>query len=82
MKRKPGFITRVKANGHAKGRTHVWDGVDTLCRMWQSNDNNLKKDEWEYFGTAPRKICELCMSHPVFKTMQLPDFNEQKSLFD
>ena len=81
MKNKPGFIARVKRNGHATGRSHVWDGVDTLCHQWLT-DGGLKRDEWEYFGTPPRAICELCKSNPVFKTMQFDDFNYQKSLFD
>lgn len=81
MNNKVGFICRIKSNGHAKGCAHVWDGVDTLCRMW-SSDNGLVKDEWNYYAVPPKGICKVCMDNPTFKTMQFEDFARQKqSLF-
>lgn len=43
---------------------HVWDGTDTLCRMW-STGGMYRGGDWRITHTAEgRRICTMCAEAP------------------
>lgn len=41
-------------------RAHLWDGKNTLCRMWSTGGLRAKKKFGVYDSNMGRKICHMC----------------------
>lgn len=58
------FIYSKKIKLIKKNVVHIWDGVDTFCRMWNSN-GMLRKERFEITETFPedtnREVCKICL---------------------
>ena len=61
---KVGFVCRVGGDGECKGRTHIWTGEDSVCRMYSTG--GLRASKYEYFIEPPTKICLNCLRHPDY----------------
>ena len=69
-----GYICRVGRDGECVGRTHLWDGEDSVCRMFSTG--GLRQDKMEYFLNAPTEICLCCKRHPNYAGHESVDYNE------
>jgi|LakMenEpi03Aug12_release.lakeMendotaPanAssembly.Ray.scaffolds.fasta_scaffold946645_2 hypothetical protein len=58
---KAGFIVKCNVHGTPTGKTHLWSGSDTACRMW-STGGLLQHKRWDYYIEPPSELCTLC--HP------------------
>lgn len=77
---KPGFIVLTLPSGRIKGKSHIWTGVDTACRMW-STGGLLQHKRWDYYIAPPTQICTLC--HPERHGIEQPEIvDSQPTLFD
>lgn len=76
---KVGFVCRVNSLGQSKGRTHIWDGSDTVCRMWSTG--GLKQVKYEFLVSAPTPICKNCLNHENYCGHEQSSTNEQQLLF-
>jgi hypothetical protein len=59
------FIYSKKIKKFKKNVVHIWDGVDTFCRMWGTN-GILRKERFEITKKYPedvnREVCTMCTS--------------------
>jgi hypothetical protein len=58
---KAGFLVKCNIKGTPNGKTHLWNGSDTACRLWSTGGLNQKK-RWEFYIEPPTELCTLC--HP------------------
>lgn len=56
---KAGFAVRCRADGTPNGKSHLWTGDDTACRMW-STGGLQGKHKYRYFIAAPTDFCHNC----------------------
>jgi len=63
-----GFLVRLNFLGNVNGKSHLWTGSDTVCRMWSTG---LDKSQKTYKVTAEpmTQLCSLC--HPERYDMAL-----------
>lgn len=40
------------------GVAHIWNGKDSLCRMWSTN--GLRRDKYEFVKNHNGEICKIC----------------------
>lgn len=46
----------------AKGKYHIWTGVDTKCRMWSTGGIKKTRPGWQWVGEIPaRDFCQMCI---------------------
>lgn len=64
MPSKVGFVCRVRRNGECMGKTHVWTGEDSVCRMYSTG--GLHAGKYEYFIEPPTEVCLNCLRHPDY----------------
>ena len=76
---KVGFVCRVNSLGQSKGRTHIWDGSDTVCRMWSTG--GLKQVKYEFLVSAPTSVCQNCLHHENYCGHDTTPVTEQQVLF-
>lgn len=76
---KVGFVCRVNRHGHSYGSTHIWDGSDTVCRMWSTG--GLKQVKYEFLVSAPTPVCKNCLNHENYCGHEQSPPNEQQVLF-
>jgi len=53
------YLIRLKKN---KARAHLWNGSDTVCRMWSTGGLRAKKQFVVCDTSEGRKICHMCQS--------------------
>lgn len=41
-------------------RTHLWDGSDTLCRMWSTS--GMRKGKYKLSDDPQNKLCSMCVA--------------------
>ena len=58
---KVGFACRTDKHDMPHGATHIWDGHDTVCRMYSTG--GLRVERYSYFIEAPTKVCKNCLTH-------------------
>lgn len=56
---KAGYIARRNSRGRVSGKTHLWNGQDTMCRMWSSGGLQAKH-QYRYFFAPPSEFCSNC----------------------
>lgn len=56
---KAGYIVRCNIKGNPSGRTHLWTGDDTACRMW-STGGLPSKHKYRFFIAPPSDFCINC----------------------
>jgi len=57
---KAGYICREHGiKGFPNGRSHLWLGDDTACRMWSTGGLNQKK-RWGFYLAPPTEVCQNC----------------------
>jgi hypothetical protein len=63
-----GFLVRCNSLGAVNGKSHLWTGEDTVCRMWATS---LVQSQKTYKVTAEpmTQLCALC--HPERYDMEL-----------
>lgn len=69
ISKKVGFIVREHGlKGFITGKSHIWYGDDTACKMWSTGGLNQKK-RYSYYTSPPSEICSMCktnhMKHDV-----------------
>lgn len=72
---KAGFAVRCNGQGTPTGKTHLWTGHDTACRMW-STGGLPGRHKYRYFIAPPTELCHNCHAerHGITKA-------EEPSLF-
>lgn len=68
MPKHKGFLVRVNSLGLVNGKSHLWTGVDTVCRMWSTSLVQSNKT-YRFFSEPPTQLCSLC--HPERYDMDL-----------
>ena len=63
-----GFLVRCNSLGGVSGKSHLWTGYDTVCRMWSTNLADSKKT-YVVRCEPPTQLCSLC--HPERYDMDL-----------
>lgn len=49
------------SKGKKKQKAHLWNGIDTFCRMWSTGGLNTKKGDFILSSTAcGKEVCSLC----------------------
>ena len=56
-----GFLVRTNFLGNASGKSHLWTGADTVCRLW-STGLDLSQKTYKVTGEPMTQLCSLC--HP------------------
>lgn len=56
---KAGFVVRCNVKGEPTGRSHLWTGCDTACRMWSTGGLSAHH-RFQYYITPPTKLCHNC----------------------
>lgn len=54
-----GYMVLCKELGFPNGKSHVWTGNDTLCRMWSTGGLNRER-YWKFFESPPTEMCHQC----------------------
>lgn len=63
-----GFVVKYnKRIERPTGKTHVWTGNDTMCRMWSTG--GLVKRYYYFYDNPPTDICQNCKNNPMFYTL-------------
>lgn len=60
-----GHIDRIflLRRGEKKQKAHLWNGLDTFCRMWSTGGLNTKKGDFVLSSsTCGKEICSLCQN--------------------
>ena len=68
LPKRKGFLVRCNSLGSVNGKSHLWTGEDTVCRMWATS---LVQSQKTYKVTAEpmTQLCSLC--HPERYDMEL-----------
>jgi len=73
MMERVGFICRVNfKTGEPNGKTHVYTGKDTMCRMWSTG--GLRQHRYGFFDSPPTKVCMNCQEMPEYGNLIDEDF--------
>jgi len=56
-----GFLVRCNRLGDLTGKSHLWTGEDTVCRMWSTGLSTSKKN-YRVMYQPMAQLCSLC--HP------------------
>jgi hypothetical protein len=56
-----GFLVRFNSLGSVSGKSHLWTGADTVCRLW-STGLDLSQKTYKVTGEPMTQLCSLC--HP------------------
>ena len=63
-----GFLVRFNFLGSVSGKSHLWTGSDTACRLWSTGLDESKKT-YKVTGEPMTQLCSLC--HPERYDMDL-----------
>ncbi len=73
MMQRAGFVCRLnRETGEPNGKTHVFTGNDTLCRMWSTG--GLKQHKYGFFDSPPTRVCMNCRDMPEYDNLTYEDF--------
>lgn len=53
------YLIRLKKG---KARAHLWNGTDTVCRMWSTGGLKARKQFLVCDTSENRKICHMCQT--------------------
>jgi hypothetical protein len=68
LPKRKGFLVRCNSLGGINGKSHLWTGEDTVCRMWSTGLADSKKT-YKVTGEPMTQLCSLC--HPERYDMDL-----------
>lgn len=56
---KHSFLVRCRDDGTYRGKTHLWTGDDTACKLW-STGGMVQGEKWKRVDAPPTELCQLC----------------------
>jgi hypothetical protein len=68
LPKQKGFLVRTNSRGYAIGKSHLWAGSDTVCRMWSTGLDQSNKT-YKVTSEPMTQLCSLC--HPERYNMDL-----------
>lgn len=71
-----GYLVRCNGLGKAIGKTHMWDGKDTLCRMWSTGGLDKRK-RWRWSRLSNTDVCTMCLNvaQSIEERLLIENFN-------
>lgn len=63
-----GFLVRLNGRGLISGRSHLWTGSDTVCRLWSTGLSESSKT-YRVTDEPLTQLCSLC--HPERHDLEL-----------
>lgn len=62
-------------NKSSKTRAHIWDGLDTKCRMWSTGGLISKKGYYISESREGREVCFMCQAKAGLIKPSMPEDN-------